>query len=216
MNRLYKLFGGLQMKWLTVILFALGAGIYTGLVMVPSFLKDTSFQDIGILYEWWVIFAVIVVTNCKKNWEAMLKCFVFFLISQPLVYGVEILFGTVTLTQAAGYYLHMWGPMTLLILPGGLVAYYCKKQNALGAVVMGLGNTIVLIMAAFYVIQTATNFPRHLFSALVSLGGAAAMTVGVQKQNKNRIIATVVAVGMTALIIGFIKWRGLYLVSNVF
>lgn len=54
------------MTWIRVILFAVIAGVYTGLVMfVPAF-EDTSFQDIGKLYEWWVIFAVIVVVNCKR------------------------------------------------------------------------------------------------------------------------------------------------------
>lgn len=80
------IYGKLKMSWLTVIVFAVAAGCYTGWIMTVDCLKGTSFQDIGIFFEWWVIFAVIIVVNCKKSWEAMLKCFLFFLISQPLVF----------------------------------------------------------------------------------------------------------------------------------
>ncbi|MCQ2439663.1 MAG: hypothetical protein MJ074_07860 [Oscillospiraceae bacterium] len=69
-----RLFGDMKMSWLTVILFAVAAGVYTGVMMLIPALADTSFQDIGISYEWWVIFAVIIVVNCGKSWEAMLKC----------------------------------------------------------------------------------------------------------------------------------------------
>ena len=91
-----KLFGGLKMTWLKVIAFAIIAGLYTGAVMLMPFLKETSFQDIGIMFEWWVVFAVIVVVNCDKCWDAMLKCFAFFLISQPLIYLTEIVFGSMS------------------------------------------------------------------------------------------------------------------------
>ena len=36
------------MSWLSVVLFAVAAGVYTGAVMLAGVLKDTSFQDIGI------------------------------------------------------------------------------------------------------------------------------------------------------------------------
>ena len=54
------------MNWWFVILFAAVTGIYTGAIMTLDILKDTSFQDIGISYEWWVIFAVVIVANCGK------------------------------------------------------------------------------------------------------------------------------------------------------
>ena len=148
-----RIFGKLKMSWLFVILFAVIAGVYTGAVMLIPFLENTSFQDIGISYEWWVVFAVIIVVNCKKSWEAMLKCFVLFLISQPLVYLVEVLFGTLSAEMAMYYYRSIWLPMTFLTLPGGFIAFYCKKQNALGAVVLGLGNTILLILGIAYCLE---------------------------------------------------------------
>lgn len=195
-----KLFNDLKMSWKTVILFALIVAVYTGLVMVPPFLKETSFQDIGISYEWWVVFAVIIVVNCEKNWEAMLKCFVFFLISQPIIYLVEIPFGKVTFESAWGYYTGFWLQMTILTLPGGFIAYYCKKQNVLGAIILGLGNTIQGFMGLSYSANALDHFPHHLLSALFCIASIIVMSLSIQKETKNRVIAIALPVVLTALI----------------
>lgn len=191
-----RLYGNLNMKWLTVILFAIVTGVYTGAIMLVNALADTSFQDIGISFEWWVIFAVIVVVNCEKNWEAMLKCFVFFLISQPLVYAVEVLFGPLTKDMAMYYYRSIWFPRTLLTLPGGFIAYYCKKQNVLGAVVLGIGNAIQALMGVYYAAQAIGDFPHHLLSCLVSIGSIFLMTFQIQKSKKCRIISLLIPLAM--------------------
>ncbi len=46
-----NLYGNLKMSWLSVILFAFIAGIYTGAVMLIDVLDGTSFQDIGVSHE---------------------------------------------------------------------------------------------------------------------------------------------------------------------
>lgn len=189
----------LKMKWIYVIIFAVAIGVYTGAIMLVPALKDTSFQDIGIYVEWWVIFAVLIVVNCEKSWEAALKCFVFFLISQPVVYLTEILFGSLTFDLAKTYYFTTWLPLTIATLPGGFIAYFCKKQNTVGAVILGLGNTILLVMAVLYTVNVVNNFPRHILSLLVSLGGVVILTLGIQKEKKNRIIAWAVPVVFTAI-----------------
>lgn len=185
-----NLFGNLKMRWLYVVVFAVAAGVYTGAVMLFDCLKDTSFQDIGISYEWWVIFAVIIVVNCRKNWEAMLKCFVFFLISQPLVYAVQMLFGDLTTDLAFYYYWDIWLPATFLTLPGGFIAYYCKKQNTLGAVVLGLGNTIQAVFGIHYLASAIFNFPHHILSSIVCFGSIIVMSFQIQKDKKYRLIST--------------------------
>ncbi len=196
------------MSWLSVVLFAAAAGIYTGAVMLIGVLKDTSFQDIGISYEWWVIFAVIIVVNCRKNWEAMLKCFVFFLISQPLVFAVEVLLGSLSMEMACYYYRAIWFPMTLLTLPGGLVAHYCKRQNALGAVVLGLGNTIQAVLGVFYLSQAITSFPRHLLSSAVCFGSILLMTIEIQHERKNRLISILFPLVLTVLLLILARLTG--------
>ena len=184
-----KLYGSLKMSWLTVILFAVAAGVYTGAVMLIDALEETSFQDIGIAHEWWVIFAVIIVVNCDKSWEAMLKCFVFFLISQPLVYIVQILFGSLTVEKAWLYYGSVWLPATFLTLPGGFIAYHCKKQNLLGAVILGLGNTIQAFMGVSYFYRTFHSFPHHLLSGIVCYASIFIMSFYIQKEKKYRLVS---------------------------
>lgn len=194
-----RLFGKINMTWPKVILFAVLAGVYTGFVMLIPALSGTSFQDIGIHYEWWVIFAVIIVVNCKKSTDAMLKCFVFFLISQPLVYLVEILFGDLTFDMAWMYYSGNWMFMTFLTLPGGFIAYYCKKQNLLGSIIMAIGNAIEIFMGVYYVRTTMDNFPYHLLSAVVSFGAVIVMSWAIQKDRKYCAIAIGLGAALTAV-----------------
>lgn len=203
-----KLFGHIKMNWLRVIVFAVAAGIYTGAVMLIKPLRGTSFQDIGIAYEWWVIFAVVLVVNCHKGWEAMLKCFVFFLISQPLVYLVQIAAGALEFDKARMYYVHLWLPATILTLPGGLIAYFCKKQNAFGGIVMGLGNTIQACMGVVYAGMVLNRFPYHLLSALVSFVSIFVMTFCIQKKKTGRTLALLLPVVLTLIILAYLKATG--------
>ena len=196
-----KIFGELKMNWLTVIVFAIVTGVYTGIVMSISAFENTSIQDIGVTYEWWVIFAVIIVVNCEKSWEAALKCFVFFVISQPVIYAVEVLAGHLTLEMAIFYYRQMWMGMTLLTLPGGFIAYFCKKQNLLGAIILGIGNTIQAVMGAYYASQAISSFPNHLLSAIVSFASILVMSFYIQKQKVYSLISVIMPLVIVLILI---------------
>lgn len=207
-----KIFGQINMGWKRIILSAVIIGIYTGLIMVVPFLKETSFQDIGISYEWWVIFAVIIVVNCQKPVEAALKCFVFFLISQPIIYLVQLPFGKLTFEMAKMYYTKMWLPLTFATLPGGFIAWFCKKQNIWGSIVLGLGNTIEIVMGAAYISKAVASGGRHILSALVSLVSIIVMTLYIQKGKRERIIAMALPVLLLIVILIAVKMLGLVLI----
>ena len=207
-----KLFGGMKMTWLKVIVFAIIVGMYSGAVMLIPFLKDTSFQDIGIYYEWWVVFAVVVVVNCDKWWDAMLKCFAFFLISQPIFYLTKIVFGSTTFEAAWHSYRQWWLPMTFLTLPGGLIAYFCKKQNVFGAIILALGNTIQLSMSLAYFILAIRDFPHHLLSVLFCVGSVIIMSMYIQHEKKNRLIAMLLPIALTLCILVWLKLDGRVLI----
>ncbi len=198
------------MRWPSVLLFALITGAYTGAVMLIPRLGGTSFQDIGITYEWWVIFAVIIVVNCKKSWEAMLKCFVFFLISQPVVYTVEIIFGSLSIEQGWSY-LRLWLPKIFLTLPGGFIAFFCKKQNLFGSIVLGLGNTIQAIMGVYFFSSVIQNFPYHLLSTIVCFGSILCMSFFIQKKATCRLISILIPVVATVAVCIVAKFVGLTL-----
>ncbi|WP_321972425.1 hypothetical protein [Paratractidigestivibacter sp.] len=190
-----KLFGGLKMNWPAVIIFALAAGLYTGIMGSIPALAPTSFHDICVSYECWVILAFIIAANCGKGWEAALKIFVFFLISQPLVYAIEVLTGNLQLDMAIYYYRTIWGPATLFTLPGGFVAHLIKRQDPLGAIVLGLGNAILAVMAINYAAQVLRTPPFHLLTVIVCVATIFVMTFAIQKTRKDRLIcfATVAA-----------------------
>ena len=90
---LKKIFGGIKMAWPLLILFAVISGLVTGLIalIVP---EGNSFRQIAVTFEAWIVLAIIVVVNCERPLEAACKTFVYFLISQPLVYLVQVPFNS--------------------------------------------------------------------------------------------------------------------------
>ncbi len=203
-----KLFGGLNMKWLYVVVFAIVAGAITGIAGSIPAIKGTSLHDIAVTYEWWLIFAFVIASNCSKNWESMLKIFVFFLISQPLCFGTEVLLGSLTPDKAIYYYTAIWGPATLMTLPGGFIAFYIRKQNALGSIVLGLGNTIQALMGVSYVNSMLANPPFHLVTVVVCFASIFIMTFAIQKQNKFRVIALLVTLVAIVALVAFALLTG--------
>lgn len=205
-----KIFGNINMNYLKVIIFALLVALYTGIVMCIPILKDTSFQDIGITYEWWVLFAVILVINCKSGLDAMIKCFLFFLISQPLIYLVQVLFGALEMDMAIYYYKN-WIIPTILTIPGGFVAYYSKKENMIGSIILGVGNAILLFMGVSFINMAIKDFPHHLLSFIFCVGAVMFLTFNIQHKKKYRIVSLFVPVLLVVGVVVFALINGLYI-----
>ena len=189
------------MTWPVVAAFAAIIGIYVGVINQIPILYDTSFRDIAVSYEWWVLFAVLIVSNCKNVKEAGLKCLVFFLISQPVIFLVEL--PSIGLDKVLYYYTKIWLPITLLTLPGGAIAFYAKKQNALGAVVLSIGNTVVALMGVSYFLKLYSAFPRHLLTVISCASIIVVLLLGMQKRWKTRILSAATTLLLTA---GVIVW----------
>lgn len=163
-EKLKKLFGGLEISWKGLIIFAVISGVYTGIMAMLPPVRDTSFHDIAMSFEWWVLFGILIIINSRSAKEAALKCFVFFLISQPLVYLVQAPFHPDGL-RLFRYY-PGWFVWTLCTLPMGCIGYYLKKQQWWGLLIL----TPVLVFVGFhyesFLSSTLSFFPRHLLSAL--------------------------------------------------
>ncbi len=185
MKSLNKLFGGIKMSWIKVIIFALCAGVYTGVINQIPFLYNTSFRDIAISYEWWVLFAVIIASNCRKWWESALKIFVFFLISQPVVFLVEI--PTLPLSQSFEYYKY-WFFITLVTLPGGAIAYFIKKNNILGTLIISVAMAFIGIHGVSFI------FKGHILSAVFCALQIAAYVLVFTKKWQYKLIALIITV----------------------
>lgn len=99
------------------------------------------------------------------------------------------------------YYKAVWGPATLLTIPGGFIAYYCKKQNILGAIILGLGNTIQAALSLWYFGQAVRSFPHHLLSGVFCIFSIIVMTLCIQKEKRNRLISFLIAIGLTVVVV---------------
>lgn len=158
-----KLFGGIDLNWKKTILFSILAGVYTAFVAMIPITKDTSFRDIAISFEVWILFGILIIMNSKSGKDSSLKCFVFFLISQPLVYIVQDLINHSNLFST---YYRFWVLWTLATIPIGFVGYYMKKDKWWGLLIL---TPILLFLGIHYsgfLAETIFYFPYHLLSAL--------------------------------------------------
>ena len=191
-----KLFGGFEMTWKRLIIFAVLAGVYTALMalLVPD---GNSFHDIAVTVEAWVLLAVIVIANCKKPLEAAIKTFVFFLISQPLVYLLQVPFNA--LGWGIFIYYPRWFGITLLTFPGAFVGWYIKKDNIVAGIIFSIAAAILIMTGVGYVSGFPHYFPNHLLSAIYCFAIIPVMAYGLFSKKEPRItvfllsIATLVA-----------------------
>lgn len=61
-----KVFGSLKITWPKLIIFAVVTGVYTGVMASLPITKDTSFADISITFECWILFGIIIIVNSTK------------------------------------------------------------------------------------------------------------------------------------------------------
>ncbi|SCN23987.1 hypothetical protein N3C_1592 [Clostridium sp. N3C] len=194
MKRLVKKFTKTNMSWKLVILISVGCGVITGMLMVPDFLKETSFQQPGRSFEFWIFMAMFIVLNCKKPLEAGLKTFVFFLISQPLIYLVQVPFSWMH-WRILSYYPE-WGIITLLTLPGGMIAWYTKKGNFLSILILSVANLILCSELPYMVNRMFVWFPHMLLTTLFIIGELLLFIFLIFKERKKRIITSAITLIM--------------------
>ncbi len=159
-----KKFGELNISWKTIIISAILVAIYTALMAIIPALEYTSFHSIVVTFEVWILFGIIIIMNSKSNKESALKCFVFFLISQPLIYLLQVPFSRLG-WQLLGYY-RTWFIWTLLCLPMGYIGYYIKKDKWWGYLIL---FPIILLLAYSYNTYLSDfmfNYPKYILIVL--------------------------------------------------
>ena len=155
-----KLYGGINLTWLGVILYAVGTAVLTTVFLVVPIFKGTSFIRMGETLEAWIFFAVIIIANAKSPLDSALKTFVFFLISQPLIYLLQVPFSW----QGWGlfqYYKH-WFILTLCTFPAAYIGWYIKKKNWLSLFIM---TPMVILLA--YLCEDSLKYVIHQFPNLL-------------------------------------------------
>ncbi len=191
MEKIKKLFGGVKLTWPKIIIYAIAAGIFTALVCIIPQLKDTSLNTIAVTFEVWILFGVIIIMNSKSNLDSALKCFVFFLISQPLVYLLEVPFSS----QGWGLfqYYKKWFIWTVFCLPMGFIGYYIKKDKWWGYLIL---LPMILLTASSYKTYLSRFIYCYPFYILITVFCAAAMLIypnALFNDKKIRIAGTVVS-----------------------
>ena len=159
-----KLFGGLNITWKRLIIFAVFIGIYTGIMPLIPATRDTSFRDIAITFEWWVLFGTLIIINSKSPIDSALKCFVFFLISQPIVYLVQVPFNPYG--WGIFKYYPGWFVWTLLTIPMGYIGHYLKKDKWWGLFIILPVIAFVGYHYSKFLRETLTFFPNHLLTCI--------------------------------------------------
>lgn len=159
-----KIFGEINLTWLKIIIFAILAGIYTAIMAILPITNNTSFKDITVSFEVWILFGIFIIMNSKSAKDSALKCFIFFLISQPIVYLLQIPFSN--LGVGIFQYYKVWFIWTILTIPMGFFGYFIKKDKVWGLAIL---TPILLLLGYHYysfIRETIYYFPFHLLSML--------------------------------------------------
>ncbi len=193
MKKLRSLFFETDMSWRRVLLFAVATAALTALLLVLPFTKYTSLANIGVFPESWILFALIVVLNCKTPKEAGCKTFIFFLVSQPLIYLLQVPFSSVG-WQIFTYY-PRWFVATLFCLPGGMIAWYVKKNNILSALILSVANSMLVAIGAYFL----TSFPHYFLSAVYCFALAVLFIFTLLQGKRQRLTAGALTLAATAV-----------------
>ncbi len=159
-----KIFGGIDLSWNKLILFSIISGVYTALMTLIPVLNNTSFHDIAVTFEVWILFGIIIIMNSKSAKESMIKCFVFFLISQPLVYLIQVPFNDFNFDIFKNYM--YWFGWTILTIPMGYIGYYIKKNKWWSFLILMPILLLLGVLYMYYLKETIFDFPHHLLTTL--------------------------------------------------
>ena len=191
-----KLFGGINLTWPKLIIAAVIAGVFTAAMAIIPIFQNTSFYTITVTFEVWILFGIIIIMNSKSNLDSALKCFVFFLISQPLVYLLQVPFSWQG-WGLFGYYKY-WFIWTILCLPMGFVGYWMKKDKWWGYLILlpMLGLTAYSYLTYFSDFQF--SMPRYILISLFCACALIFYPVAVFKTKMIRVVGA--ALGGVAVI----------------
>ena len=193
-GKMKKLFGSLNITWPKLIVFAVIAGVYTGVMALLPIARETSFADISISFECWILFGVLIIVNSKTALDSALKCFVFFLISQPLVYLVQVPFSDLG-WQLFRYY-PPWFVWTLLTIPMGFIGFYMRKEKWWGLLI--LVPVIAFVGYHYYGFlgEAVSFFPNHLLSAVFCAATIIIYPLFVFKTKKLRVAGLIIGIAI--------------------
>ena len=163
-------------------------------ILVPD---GNSFHDIAVTLEWWVLPAILIIVNCKKPLDAALKVFVFFLISQPLVYLIQVPFND--MGWGLFMYYPYWLRITLLTLPAGFIGWYMKKDQWYSGLILATMTTLLACTGVSLVHSFSETFPNHLLTAIYCFGIIPVFLFGIFRKWQPRVVALAITIIITVI-----------------
>ena len=186
-----KIFGNINLTWPKVIILAIFAGIFTAAMALIPGVKDTSFSDLTVTLEVWILLGIFIIMNSKSPLDSALKCFIFFLISQPLVYLIQDVINHSRLFET---YYEYWFVWTILTLPMGFIGYYMKKDKWWGLIILAPMLLMVGVTFGEYLSQTIFSFPRHLLTTIFCLATIIIYPLAIFNDKKIKITGVVISI----------------------
>ena len=186
-----KLFGEINLTWKRTIIFAIIAGAYTAIMAMIPMAKDTSFADITVSFEVWIFFGIFIIMNSKSAKDSALKCFVFFLISQPLVYLIQ---DVIKHSNLFITYYRNWVFWTIATIPMGFIGYYMKKDEWWGLLILAPILVFLGEHYSTYLSKTMFSFPYHLLTTLFCLITLIIYPIAIFNNKKNKVVGIVISV----------------------
>ena len=159
-----KLFSGINLKWPILIISAIVIGVSVGLLNSVPALFDTTITDIATYFDFWIFCGIFIIMNSKSNKDSALKCFIFFLISQPLIYLVEVPFNSMG-WQLFRYY-KPWFIWTIFCIPMGYIGYYIKKDKWYGLLILLPVMVLLGSGLSSSIYNLKYSFPNHLVNTI--------------------------------------------------
>lgn len=221
-----KLFGETKISWKFLIIFSILCGIVVGVLNRIPVLKNTSFQDIAVVFDMWIVLAIFIIVNCENWKEAVGKCFCFFLISQPLVYLsesiIDALFYNANFIEKLtlyfnNYYIHAgWLTWTILTIPGAFIAFQVKKNNILSAIVLSVATTFLAFFGTKGLINIVLDLSlNHLLNSVLCLFFAYYLIFILLSNKRERVISIILtSLGILVGVIYSIYARNIPIIGN--
>lgn len=161
-----------EVSYKNIIVFAIICGIVTGIILdvelykIPSIMNNSLF-NIGICFEVWIFATMIIISRTKKPLEAACKVFLYFLISQPLVYLMKVPIdprGWGVFVDYKGWFI--W---TVLTFPGAFIAWYTNKKNNMSIVIFMVAIMFLSYEFAQHFKVLITDFPFQVLACVFIL-----------------------------------------------
>ncbi|MBR3523631.1 MAG: hypothetical protein IKN87_02990 [Bacilli bacterium] len=185
-----KLFGGINLTWPKLFGISIAIGIYTSIMAMIPALKYTSFHDLTATFEVWIFFGIFIIMNSKSAVDSALKCFIFFLISQPLVYLIQ---DVITHDNLFDRYYNYWFMWTVACVPMGFIGYYMKKDKWYGLVILTPMLLFLGIQFSLYLSETVFSFPFHILTTIFCVVTLIIYPLFIFNNKKIRITGTIIS-----------------------